>query len=336
MIEALLQVDWLPYAFAILMGLYLFVYSILDGFDLGIGILGWMRPQKDRDTMVSAIGPFWDANETWLVLAVGLLLVAFPKAHGIILDKLYLPVAVMLIGLIFRGVAFDFRAKVPQAKKSRWDRFFIFGSLLVSLSQGYMLGQYIVGFEQQSGPTLFSALVAFTLTLAYMLIGACWLIIKTEKDLQQFAIKSARRLVVALTACIVCVSLAKPVVKPDIIERVSSLTSVIAIAPMPLLTLGIAALLFFILKAMPLGGDALNWLPFTLTIGVFATLAHGMVFNLFPYVIPNSLTLVEAASSRDSLLIIFVGALIVLPFLIGYSTFLYRVFRGKTLPLSYH
>jgi len=335
MIDALLQVDWLPYAFAILMGLSLFIYSILDGFDLGIGVLGGLRPQRDRDTMVSAIGPFWDANETWLVLAVGLLLVAFPKAHGIILDKLYLPVAFMLIGLIFRGVAFDFRAKVPQAQKSRWDRLFIIGSLLVSLSQGYMLGQYIVGFEQQSGPTLFSALIAFTLTLAYMLIGACWLIIKTEKDLQHFAIKAAQRLVLALTACIVFVSIVKPIVKPDIIERVSSLANIIAIAPMPVLTLGIAVLLFFILKAMPLSGDALNWLPFTLTIGIFATLAHGMVFNLFPYVIPNSLTLVEAASARESLLIIFTGALIVLPFLVGYSIFLYRVFRGKTLPLSY-
>jgi cytochrome bd ubiquinol oxidase subunit II len=335
MIESLLINDWLPYAFAILMGLSLFIYSILDGFDLGIGMLGALRPQRDRDTMVSSIGPFWDANETWLVLAVGLLLVAFPKAHGIILDKLYLPVAVMLIGLIFRGVAFDFRAKAPQKQKAGWDKIFIAGSLLVSLSQGYMLGQYIVGFDPSSAPTLFSVLIALTLTFAYMLMGACWLIIKTESELQEFAVKSAKKLLLAFTACIIIVSITKPIVKPDVIERVNSLAQLIAIAPMPIVTLGIVGVMFFILRAMPLSGDVLNWLPFTLTVGTFATLAHGLVFNLFPYVIPNSMTLIEAASSRESLLIIFVGALIVLPFLVGYSIFLYRVFGGKTTPLSY-
>jgi cytochrome d ubiquinol oxidase subunit II len=335
MIDSLLNSDWLPYAFAILMGLSLFIYSILDGFDLGIGVLGALRPQRDRDTMVSAIGPFWDANETWLVLAVGLLLVAFPKAHGIILAKLYLPVAFMLTGLILRGVAFDFRAKAPQNQKAWWDKTFIAGSLLVSLSQGYMLGQYIVGFETGSAPTLFSVLIAFTLTFSYMLIGACWLIIKTERELQEFAIKSAKNLLAIFIVCVVLVSISKPIVKPDVIERVSDLAQLIAIAPMPLVTLGTTSLMFFVLRAMPLANDALNWLPFALTTATFAALAHGLVFNLFPYVIPNSLTLIEAASSRESLFIIFIGALVVLPFIIGYSIFLYRVFGGKTTPLSY-
>lgn len=335
MIESFLSVDWLPYAFAILMGLSLFIYAILDGFDLGIGMLGALRPQRDRDTMVSAIGPFWDANETWLVLAVGLLLVVFPKAHGIIFHHLYLPVAVMLIGLILRGVAFDFRSKAPASLKRAWDQAFIAGSTLVSLAQGYMLGQYIVGFEQTSAPTLFSALVALTLTCAYLLIGSCWLIMKTDDDLQKFAVRSAKKIVAVFVFLIGFVSIAKPIVKPDVMTRLSQLENVIALAPLPLLTLAVCGLMFLILRNMPLADDALNWLPFALTIGIFTTLAHGLVFNLFPYIIPNSLTLVEAASSRESLQIIFVGALIVLPFLVGYSIFLYRVFGGKTRPLQY-
>jgi cytochrome d ubiquinol oxidase subunit II len=335
MFEHLLQIDWLPYAFAILMGLSLLIYAVLDGFDLGIGILGAFRNQGDRDDMISAIGPFWDANETWLVLAVGLLLVAFPKAHGVILGHLYLPILVMLIGLILRGVAFDFRAKTPQNQKLRWDRIFIIGSSLVSLSQGYMLGQYVVGFEQSSGPTVFSVLVAFALSVGYMLIGSCWLIIKSTNELQIFAISTARKLIVIFAALILFVSIAKPIVKPDVLERVDDVSHLLAIAPVPLLTFGLAALIFFVLRAMPLANDALNWLPFVVTIGIFLALSHGLVFNLFPYVIPNSLTLIDAASSRDSLLIIFVGTLVVMPFLVGYSIFLYRVFRGKAVPLSY-
>ncbi len=149
-----MTLDWptlLPLIFAGLMGLAILIYVILDGFDLGIGILFALADDHEKDTMIAAIGPFWDANETWLVLAVGLLLVAFPAAHGIILTALYLPVALLLVGLILRGVAFDFRAKVPAGHKHRWNRIFFAGSLIASLAQGYMLGVYVLGLDDRLG-----------------------------------------------------------------------------------------------------------------------------------------------------------------------------------------
>ena len=164
---------WLPYTFAGLMGLAILIYAILDGYDLGVGMLSDSANEKEKDRMIASIGPFWDANETWLVLGVGLMLVAFPSAHGVVLTELYLPVAVLLFGLIFRGVAFDFRAKVSYQKKWRWNLAFYFGSLLSALSQGYMLGAYIMGFEDSPLATLFAILTALAVASGYCLIGAC-------------------------------------------------------------------------------------------------------------------------------------------------------------------
>ena len=175
--------DWatlLPLAFAGLMGLAIVIYVVLDGFDLGIGILFAVAEEEDQDTMIAAIGPFWDANETWLVLAVGLLLVAFPEAHGVILTALYLPAFVLLFGLILRGVAFDFRAKVPAGRKRRWNRAFLVGSLVASLAEGYMLGIYVLGLQAGLAAFAFGALVAVCLSAAYAAMGAAWLIYKAE------------------------------------------------------------------------------------------------------------------------------------------------------------
>ena len=170
-----MTLDWatlLPLIFAGLMGVAILVYVILDGFDLGIGILFFLGEDAEKDMMVAAIGPFWDANETWLVLAVGLLLVAFPAAHGIILTALYIPVFVLLLGLILRGVAFDFRAKVPTGRKQRWNRIFFAGSLIASLAQGYMLGVYVLGLETGLAAMAFGAIVALCLAAAYVAMGA--------------------------------------------------------------------------------------------------------------------------------------------------------------------
>ena len=162
---------WLPVAFAVLMGLSILVYVVLDGFDLGVGILLPLADGADKDRMVASIGPFWDANETWLVLAVGLLLVAFPAAHGMILTALYLPVAVMLIGLILRGVAFEFRAKAPAPRKALWDRAFFAGSVLTALAQGFMLGLYVMGLSWTAATVAFGLLTALCLASAYAFIG---------------------------------------------------------------------------------------------------------------------------------------------------------------------
>ena len=187
-----LAAGWMPIVFMLVMGLAMLAYVILDGYDLGVGLLMQRASDDEKDTMIASIGPFWDANETWLVLGVGILLTVFPRAHGVILGALYLPVALMLIGLTLRGVAFDFRVKARAALKPLWNRAFYTGSLLATWSQGYMLGSMITGFESTLWTMAFSVVIGFALIAAYCLMGAGWLIIKTEGALQLRAIVWAR------------------------------------------------------------------------------------------------------------------------------------------------
>src|SRR5215210_8339686 len=181
----------LPLVFLAIMGLSLVLYVILDGYDLGVGLLLPFASETEKDTMVASIGPFWDANETWLVLGVGVLLIAFPKAHGVVLGELYLPVAFMLIGLILRGVAFDFRVKAREGHKATWDRLFFAGSTIASVAQGWMLGRYVSGFGSGWNYPLFAGAIAVALPMAYVLMGATWLVMKTEGDLQKRAVEWA-------------------------------------------------------------------------------------------------------------------------------------------------
>ena len=182
----------LPVIFMVLMGISMLVYVISDGYDLGVGMLMHRATPAEKDVMIASIGPFWDANETWLVLGVGILLVAFPKAHGLVLTELYLPVMLMLIGLILRGVAFDFRVKAKAARKPMWDRLFFAGSTLASATQGWMLGRYISGFGEGWNYPLFAAAIAVALPMAYVLLGASWLIMKTDGELQERAVRWAQ------------------------------------------------------------------------------------------------------------------------------------------------
>ena len=178
----------LPIIFMALMGGAMLTYVVLDGYDLGVGMLMPRATDVQKDMMVASIGPFWDANETWLVLGVGILLIAFPKAHGMVLQALYLPVALMLIGLIMRGVSFDFRVKAHDSHKPLWNRVFAAGSGLTAASQGWMLGHYITGLVSGWQYDIFAAAIAVALPAAYVLLGACWLILKTEGELQQHAL----------------------------------------------------------------------------------------------------------------------------------------------------
>jgi cytochrome d ubiquinol oxidase subunit II len=184
---------WLPEIFLALMGLAMLAYVVLDGFDLGVGILLPGGDDAQKDTMIASIGPFWDANETWLVLGVGILLIAFPMAHGVILSSLYLPVTLMLIALILRGVAFDFRVKARAKHKHLWDRSFFVGSALAALSQGFMLGAYILGFEWSVANFAFASFIGVCLLAGYALLGATWLLMKAEGELQRKAVRWAQR-----------------------------------------------------------------------------------------------------------------------------------------------
>ena len=327
--------DWLPWAFASLMGLSILIYVILDGFDLGVGLLFPLADDAEKERMIGSIGPFWDANETWLVLAVGLLLVAFPTAHGVILSTLYLPVFVMLVGLILRGVAFEFRAKARAAQKSLWNRLFFLGSLMTALAQGFMLGLYIMGLDKTLATYGFAALTAVFLTVGYSFIGAVWLIHKGEGALQSKAVGWSRGGLWGVILGIGAVSLATPFVSPRIFDKWFSVPEIFYILPLPAISGALVLWLFWMLRRMPFAEDRLNWLPFAVSTGLFALSYLGMAYSFYPYVAPERLTIYEAAAAPESLLIILVGACVVAPVIIGYTVLAYFIFRGKATELRY-
>jgi cytochrome d ubiquinol oxidase subunit II len=324
----------LPVIFLVVMGLALLVYVVLDGYDLGVGMLMPRAGEADRDTMVATIGPFWDANETWLVLGVGVLLIAFPKAHGVILTALYLPVALMLVGLILRGVAFDFRVKARDTHKPMWDRAFIAGSGLAAAAQGWMLGHYVTGLAAGWPYQLFAAAIALALPAAYVLLGACWLILKTEGELQRNAVRWARIAWLPVVLGMGLISLITPLVSPTVRARWFSMPEFIALLPIPLMTVTALAALRVLLGTERVRG-ALCWLPFTLVVTVFLLGFIGLAYSLYPYVVMDRLTIWQAASSPEALKVILIGVAISVPAIAAYTVLAYRVFRGKVRELKY-
>lgn len=327
--------QWLPLAFSGLMGLSILIYVCLDGYDLGVGVLFPFADDAEKDRMIASIGPFWDANETWLVLAIGILLVAFPAAHGMILTALYLPVAIMLVGLILRGVAFEFRAKAAALRKPMWNMAFYAGSLMSSLSQGFMLGLYIMGLEVTLFTLGFAMITAVFLTVAYSFIGATWIILKTDGALQKKAVTWARQGIWGVVLGLGAVSLASPFVSPRIFEKWFSVPEIFLLAPLPIMAGGLVLALWVTLRALPDRQDRMAWLPFTLTVALFTLGFFGMAYSFYPYVVPEQLTLYEAASAPESLFIILVGTVFVLPMIAGYTVLSYVIFRGKATELRY-
>lgn len=326
---------YLPVIFAGLMGFSILVYVVLDGFDLGVGILFAAAPVEDRDRMIASIGPFWDANETWLVLAIGILLVAFPLAHGEILTALYLPVAIMLIGLIARGVAFEFRAKANADEKWLWNRVFLGGSLVTALSQGYMLGVYVLGLRGDIIAVQFGMLVALCLTASYCAMGAAWLIYKTEGELQKRAVGWMQKSLLFTMIGMGMISIATPLASQRIFDKWFSIPEFIALLPLPIMTLLLFVFLFWQLAFLPDRNDRFSLVPFAAMTGIMLLGFMGMAYSFYPYVVPDKTTIYEAASAPESLMIILVGTCFVLPVIIAYSIFAYRVFGGKATELRY-
>ena len=326
---------WLPFTFAALMGVSILIYVVLDGFDLGVGVLFPFASNDEKDMIVASIGPFWDANETWLVLAIGLLLVAFPAAHGTILTALYLPVAIMLIGLILRGVAFEFRVKAPTPYKATWNWLFFAGSLMTALAQGFMLGKYVMGLESTPGTWIFAMITAVFLTVAYSFIGACWLILKTEYTLQSKAVDWARGGIWGLVLGLGAVSLASPLVSTRIFDKWFTFPEIILLAPMPILSGLLVWLLWRSLQRLPNATDTGARMPFLYAIGLFVLAFGGLAYSFYPYVVPDKLTIYEAASAPESLFIILIGTVFVLPMIAGYTALAYTIFKGKAAELRY-
>jgi len=316
----------------VIIGIAVFFYVMLDGFDLGVGMLYGLMPEKaKRDTIMSSIAPIWDGNETWLVLGSIGLMAAFPLAFAIIIPAVYFPILAMLLSLIFRGVAFEFRYKDIE-HRTFWDHCFCYGSALATFSQGIVLGSFIQGFQVEgrhfSGGsfdwlTPFSMLTGVALLFGYGLLGAGWLIIKTEGELQAWARKQGNICLIGVLAAILAVSLWTPLATPAIAARWFTWPNILFLSPIPVIT---AALGFGIWRAI--NSDA-ETTPFLGSLGLFLMAYLGIAISLWPMIVPNHFTLWEAASSPSTQAFLLIGTLFLLPIILMYTAWSYWVFRGK-------
>lgn len=321
----------LIWAVIILFGI--FMYVIMDGFDLGIGILyPFISDDHDRDIMMNTVAPVWDGNETWLVLGGAGLLAAFPLAYAVILHAFMLPLIFMLLGLIFRGVAFEFRFKSASEGKHWWDKAFIFGSMVATFFQGVVLGAYMDGLPVANRTyvggvldwiTPFSIFTGLGLLIAYALLGCTWLIFKTEGELYDRMRALARPLTLALLAVIVIISIWTPLAHPAIAERWFSFPNMLWLSPVPLLVALTTYQLLALLNRDPHGG------PFVLTLFLVFLGYSGLGVSMWPNIIPPDITIWDASGPPQSQGFTLVGALFIIPIILMYTAWAYYVFRGK-------
>jgi cytochrome d ubiquinol oxidase subunit II len=325
----------LPLVWAAIIVVGVVMYVLLDGFDLGVGILFPFLPtDQDRDLAMNSVAPIWDGNETWLVLGGAGLLAAFPLAYAVILPGTYLPLIVMLLGLIFRGVAFEFRFKA-QTSRRWWDRAFCYGSLAATIAQGLVLGAFIQGFaveNRQFAGGMFDWLSPFTLLTGaalvsgYALLGATWLIMKTEGPLQDRCYALARGLLLVVLAFIASVSLWTPLLHPAIADRWFTWPNLLYLSPVPVITALVA-----LAQWLALARER-EVLPFVLSLALFLLSFLGLGISLWPNVIPPDISIWEAAAPPETQLFILIGTAILLPIILAYTGFTYFIFRGKVRP----
>jgi cytochrome d ubiquinol oxidase subunit II len=311
------------------------MYVLLDGFDLGVGILFPYAPgDPERDVMMTSVAPIWDANETWLVLGGAALFGAFPLAYSIILSGTYVPLLIMLIALILRGVAFEFRFKAARGRHF-WDKAFHYGSVLATFAQGLVLGAFIQGFKVAdrnfAGGTLdwltpFAVMTGVALIAGYALLGCCWLIWKTEHDLQEWAYRTARPLLLAVLLFVGLVSVWTPLREPAIAERWFSWPNLLYLSPVPIAT---AAATLGLWRAIVRRRERL---PFLLAMCLFLLSFLGLGISLWPHAVPPDITIWDAAAPPTTQVFLIIGIGGLLPFILGYTAFSYYVFRGKARP----
>ena len=322
---------WLPWIWAALMGVAVAFYVILDGFDLGIGILfPFAKDDAERDRMLASIAPFWDGNETWLVLGGAGLLVAFPRAYSIIMPAFYLPLIIMLLALVFRGVTFEFRAIAHH--KPFWNVAFAAGSTLAGFCQGLVLGGLVQGVKIENGvyaggpfdwATPFGLLCGFGVVAGYALLGACWLMLKTDGDMAARAAEKAKVLLIAVLIFMAAVSLYTPLTVPRIAQRWFTMPNLLYLAPVPIVT---ALVAFADWRWIEARHDVA---PFLASIALFLLGYLGLVISTVPYIVPPTLTIRDAAAAPSSQLFMLIGTLILLPMILGYTALTYWLFRGK-------
>lgn len=324
----------LPLILGAIIALSIFLYVLLDGFDLGVGILFPFAPSDMcRNKMMNSIAPFWDGNETWLVLGGGGLFAAFPLAYAILMPAFYIPVILALLGLIFRGVAFEFKFKAHGHAIKFWDHVFHFGSLTAAFFQGVMLGTFVQGIPM-SGTTYvgsnlewlsaFSLSTGLALVFGYALLGATWLMMKTDEITFEWAQKVAQYVLLFVLIFMGVVSLWVPFLNEDIRQRWFSFPNFYYLLPIPLLTF------FTVFKMFQSLHRDHHTQPFVLTIILFILGYIGLAVSLWPYVVPYKVTFVEAAAAPKSLSLLLIGVGLTLPFVLAYTAYNYYVFRGKS------
>ena len=324
----------LPLLASGIMALAIFLYVLLDGFDLGIGILFPFAPSKDcRDKMMNSIAPFWDGNETWLVLGGGTLFAAFPLAYAILLPAFYIPLILMLLGLIFRGVAFEFRFKEQGKMHILWDYSFYVGSLCATFFQGILLGAFVTGVTTHGrafGGNTFDWLSGFSITtgvalvFGYSLLGSTWLLMKTDNKTQEWARKIAFRSLFSVAFFLGVVSLWVLFLNERIFIRWFRLPNFFYFLPIPLLT-GVSFLSLYksLLKKQ-------ERLPFFLVLVIFSLGYLGLGISLWPWIVPHHISIWDAAADTKSLSLLLIAVVVLLPITLGYTAYAYYVFRGKS------
>src|SRR5262245_27219619 len=324
----------------VLIGLAVFYYVVFDGFDLGVGILyGFAPGEENRQVMMNSVAPIWDGNETWLVFGGLGLLAAFPLAFAIIIPAVYFPILVMLLALVFRGVAFEFRFRHPGVRRF-WNRAFCVGSAVATFAQGVVLGSFIQGFQVDGRAfagtsfdwiTPFALLTGVALMFGYALLGAGWLIFKTEGDLQTWARQSGRVCLIGVGVAILAVSAWTPLANADIAQRWFSWPNVVFLAPVPVITALIALAEWHAL------GREYEFVPFLAGIGLFLMSYVGIAISLWLMIVPYQFTLWQAASSSSTQAFLLIGTLFLLPVILMYTGWSYWVFRGKVRgDVGYH
>jgi cytochrome d ubiquinol oxidase subunit II len=317
---------------AFIIAFAVFVYVVMDGFDLGLGILFPLFATKaDRDIIMNTVAPVWDGNETWLVLGGGGMMAAFPLAYSVLMPALYTPMIAMLIGLIFRGVAFEFRWRT-QSERNRWDLAFAGGSWVAALAQGIALGAILQGIHVEGRHyaggwwdwlTPFSILTGVSTVVGYALLGATWLVLKTEGGLRDRAYHLCWYLLFAMLAAIGTVSIATPFLHIQYAQRWFTWPNVVLTAPVPI---AVAAVAVALLRALANRHDSQ---PFYLVLALFALSYAGLGISMYPYIVPQSITIWQAAAPENSQLFMLVGVAILIPLILGYTAWAYWVFRGK-------
>jgi cytochrome bd ubiquinol oxidase subunit II len=325
----------LPFIWAGLIAFAVLAYVVLDGFDLGVGILFPLAKDKhDRDVMMNSVAPVWDGNETWLVLGGGGLMAVFPLAYATVLPALYAPLIAMLLGLVLRGVAFEFRWRTKRGQ-FLWDWAFSGGSLIATFAQGMALGALVQGIpvinRTYSGGwwdwfTLFTLLTGAALVMGYSLLGATWLVMKTEGELQENSRKQAWVTAAGTIVLIGAVSLWTPFLKPIYFARWFAWPAMLFSGIVPLLVLACAYGLYTGLR------DKSDYRPFLSSLGLFILCFAGLGISFYPYIVPPSLSIWDAAAPDKSLAFLLVGALILMPLILAYTAYSYWVFRGKVDP----